>query len=138
LRPSTEVKIIQRWDGKRPAINWLLRDFRRYLIQDKIDNAFNDSRSKTKRKWLPSYNVQTTPTKWLWLETLLETPIHHHRNYAVWRILAPYLTNIKRLSYYEAFKIIKDWLGKCNSIASLDFNVGLKARQSRRRPEKRS
>ena len=23
-----EVKIIQRWDGQRPAINYLLRDFR--------------------------------------------------------------------------------------------------------------
>ncbi|MGB6455369.1 MAG: hypothetical protein WBH47_12885, partial [Streptosporangiaceae bacterium] len=36
--PTTEVKIIQKWDGNRPAINWLLLDFRRYLIQEKIDN----------------------------------------------------------------------------------------------------
>ena len=36
---EAEVKIIQRWDGKRPAINWLLRDFRRYLIQDKYDKT---------------------------------------------------------------------------------------------------
>jgi hypothetical protein len=35
---ATEVKIIQKWDGNRPAINWILRDFRRYLIQEKIDN----------------------------------------------------------------------------------------------------
>jgi hypothetical protein len=28
LVSTTEVKIIQKWDGKRPAINWLLRDFR--------------------------------------------------------------------------------------------------------------
>jgi hypothetical protein len=35
---TTEVKIIQKWDGNRPAINWLLREFRRYLIQEKIDN----------------------------------------------------------------------------------------------------
>ena len=32
---TTEVKIIQRWDGKRPAINRLLRDFRRYLFKKK-------------------------------------------------------------------------------------------------------
>jgi len=37
--PEAEVKIIQQWDGKRPAINWLLRDFRRYLIQDKYDKT---------------------------------------------------------------------------------------------------
>jgi len=24
------------WDGQRPCINWILRDFRRYLIQKKI------------------------------------------------------------------------------------------------------
>lgn len=33
---NAQVKIIQRWDGQRPCINWLLRDFRRYLIQEKI------------------------------------------------------------------------------------------------------
>ena len=27
------VRIIQRWDGQRPAINYLLRDFRRWLIR---------------------------------------------------------------------------------------------------------
>jgi hypothetical protein len=32
---TTEVKIIQKWDCNRPAINWLLRDFRKYLIQEK-------------------------------------------------------------------------------------------------------
>ena len=30
------VKIIQRWDGQRPAINYLLRDFRRWLIDEKL------------------------------------------------------------------------------------------------------
>jgi len=36
LDSSTEVKIIQRWNGYRPEINYLLRDFRRYLTQEKI------------------------------------------------------------------------------------------------------
>ena len=31
---NTQVQIIQRWNGTRPAINWLLRDYRRYLIQE--------------------------------------------------------------------------------------------------------
>jgi hypothetical protein len=31
-----QVRIIQRWDGQRPYINWILRDFRRYLIQKKF------------------------------------------------------------------------------------------------------
>ena len=33
---NCQVRIIQRWDGHRPCINWILRDFRRYLIQKKI------------------------------------------------------------------------------------------------------
>jgi hypothetical protein len=37
IPPEAEVKIIRQWDGKRPAINWLLRDFRRYLIEDKYN-----------------------------------------------------------------------------------------------------
>jgi hypothetical protein len=33
---NCQVRIIQGWDGQRPCINWILRDFRRYLIQKKI------------------------------------------------------------------------------------------------------
>jgi hypothetical protein len=33
-----EVKIVQRWDGKRPSIQPLLPDFRRWLIQKRIDD----------------------------------------------------------------------------------------------------
>jgi hypothetical protein len=33
---GSQVRIIQRWDGQGPCINWMLRDFRRYLIQNKI------------------------------------------------------------------------------------------------------
>ena len=31
------VKVIRRWDGQRPAINYLLRDFRRWLIDEKLE-----------------------------------------------------------------------------------------------------
>ncbi|MGA9844576.1 MAG: hypothetical protein WBQ25_19925 [Nitrososphaeraceae archaeon] len=31
---NTRVHIVQRRNGTRPAINWLLRDYRRYLIQE--------------------------------------------------------------------------------------------------------
>ena len=53
---TTEVKIIQKWDGNRPAINWLLRDFRRYLIQEKID----DNVAERKRSRFSS-KVKTAP-----------------------------------------------------------------------------
>jgi hypothetical protein len=35
---DAEVKIVQRWDGKRLFIRPLLRDFRRWLIQNRIDD----------------------------------------------------------------------------------------------------
>jgi hypothetical protein len=31
-----QVRILQKWDGQRPCINWILKDFQRYLIQKKI------------------------------------------------------------------------------------------------------
>ncbi|MFZ0510090.1 MAG: hypothetical protein WAM14_00665 [Candidatus Nitrosopolaris sp.] len=34
-----EVKIIQKWDSKRLPIQPLLRDFRRWLIQKRIDDV---------------------------------------------------------------------------------------------------
>ena len=35
-------------------------------------------------------------------------------------ILAPYLINIKKLSYDKSYQIIKEWLDKCNSLEKLD------------------
>ena len=39
----------------------------------------------------------------VWIEKLLQTPIDDHRKFAVWRILAPYLINIRKCSVDEAF-----------------------------------
>ena len=40
------VKIGQRWNGCRPAINYLLRHFRRYLIDQKIKNLKQERNKK--------------------------------------------------------------------------------------------
>lgn len=117
---STEVKIIQRWDGKRPVINWLLRDFRRYLIQDKINDTFKDAKLKRKRS---AYHATTTNRSISWIESLLKTSIEDYRKFVMWRILAPYLINIKKLSYDEAFTVMKDWLKECGKMTPLDFSA---------------
>ena len=57
-----------------------------------------------------------------WIEKLLETPIEDGRKYALWKILCPYLVNIKKLEYEQSFEILKTWLEKCNTIRKLDFN----------------
>jgi hypothetical protein len=57
-----------------------------------------------------------------WIEKLLETPIADYRKNAVSLILAPYLINIKKLSYDAASNIINSWLSKCGELRQLDQN----------------
>jgi hypothetical protein len=52
----------------------------------------------------------------------LETPIRDHRKYCIWRVLTPYLLNIRKLSEQETTDIIEDWLNRCNQLRRLDFN----------------
>jgi hypothetical protein len=124
---TTEVKIKQKWDGNRPAINWVLRDFRRYLIQEKINDATDE-----RKKSIYSRATKTTSTKRVWIEILLDTPICDYRKNALRRIVAPYLINIKKLTYDDAFNVAKDWLNKCDKIRPLDFNVNAKINDSLR------
>jgi hypothetical protein len=124
LDSTTEVKIIQKWDGNRPAINWLLRDFRRYLIQEKIDNNI----AQRKRARLSPTAKATTSAKRLWIEILLDTPIEDYRKEAIRLIIAPYLVNIRKLSYDDAFKVANDWLNGCHKVKPLDFNANIKIR----------
>ena len=40
----------------------------------------------------------------------------------MWRILFPYLINIRKCSDEEAFNTIRDWLNRCNELRRLQFN----------------
>ena len=65
-----------------------------------------------------SYRGNTIP----WIEKLLETPIDDYRKNAISLILAPYLINIKKVSYEDALTIINSWLSKCDKSRKLDQN----------------
>jgi hypothetical protein len=66
--------------------------------------------------------TQTTNTTTLRrIEKLLQTPLEDHRKFIVWRILAPYLINIRKCSTHEATNMIIDWLDKCSSLRRLNF-----------------
>lgn len=119
----------------------MLRPFRRYLIQDKIDNSVREQQSAANH-----YNreglVQTTPTKTKvdsnpgvigWIEDLLQTPICDQRKYCIWRILAPYLVNIKRLSNDLACRIIVQWLEECSKLQRISFYSKSRVRDDVRR-----
>jgi hypothetical protein len=49
-------------------------------------------------------------------------PIDDYRKNTVSLILAPYLINVKKLSYDAALNIITGWLGKCGELRQLDQN----------------
>jgi hypothetical protein len=112
------VRIVQKWNGSQPPINYLLRDYRRYLIDQQIRELqiqrCNNSRHEIE--------VNAISGKFLWIENLLQTPIADFRKLAIWRILAPYLLNIRSLSPDEAQDIIREWLDNCNQLRRLDFN----------------
>jgi Primase X len=110
------VKIIQRWDGNKPLIKYLLRDFRRWLIDEKLEQLRLSKNSKKVRAHA------TNSTKIWWIERLLQTPVYDYRKFTVWRILAPYLINIRKCSADEASNIIRDWLDRSGSLRRLEFN----------------
>jgi hypothetical protein len=111
---NSKVKIIQEWNRERPSVKYLLSNFRRYLINQKIIDL-NKKRELEKRLPLKSNsNI-------FWIEKLLNTAIPDFRKNATNLILAPYLVNVKKLSYQQSFNILTDWLQKCNSLRTLDF-----------------
>jgi Primase X len=118
------VKVVQRWDGQRPAIQYLLRQFRRWLIDEKIEQ-----RRQINHRKLRANTINST-TKIRWIENLLQTPIEDNRKFAVWRILVPYLINIRRLASEEAYDTIRSWLDKCNSLRRLNFNPSYMIRRN--------
>ncbi len=130
-----EVKIIQEWDGKRPSVKPLLRDFRRWLIQKRIDDIEElKKREKKNAKFHMTLSPQNQEhknriTKIKWIEKgILEDPLPDHRKYIIWRILSPYLLNVKKLPKEESYSVMKDWLHKCNKFEKLNCQAKNKRR----------
>lgn len=95
-----QISIIQKWDGKRPPILPLLRDFRRWLIQKRIAGIVELKRREKKiaryHMIITSRNQPTNNIKWI-KNGILKNPLRDHRKYIIWRILSPYLLNVKKL-----------------------------------------
>lgn len=120
----SEVKVIQRWNGLRPKINLLLGSFYAYLVDEKLKE--NERREQSRYHFKNKYSNSSNTI--LWIEKLLQTPIEDYRKNAVSLIIAPYLINIKKLSYEEALNIIDDWLNKCSSLRQLDYGFSYKVK----------
>ena len=129
---SSGVKIIQRYNvNKIPSIDnqQLLREFRLFLADMDIRQK-RIAEPNTKRGNISVKNLYHSTTQYIWIERLLETAIEDGRKYTLWKILCPYLVNVKKLQYEESYKILKTWLEKCNELKNLDFNpdVEIKAK----------
>jgi hypothetical protein len=120
---TTEVKIIKQWNGVRPKINPLLYDFYIRLAGRKFKEISTHSSFNKRNNNNITTNNTITKSSIPWIERLLQTPIDDYRKNAISLILGPYLINIKKLDYQEAFIIIKAWLlNKCDSVRKLDFD----------------
>jgi hypothetical protein len=56
------------------------------------------------------------------MEKLLQTPLDDYRKFVVWRILAPYLINIRKYPPDEASTVIRNWLERYRSLRQPDFS----------------
>jgi hypothetical protein len=120
---DSEVKMIQRWNGHRPKINLLLGSFYAYLVDQQLEE-------NRQQKEISRYqnNNKASSNNILWIEKLLQTPIDDYRKNAVSLIIAPYLINIKKLSYGDALNIINNWLTKCGELRRLEYGSGYRVK----------
>src|SRR5215212_6989942 len=116
---DAEVKIVRKWDGIRPPIRPMLTPFKTWLTQKRVDQEL---KKQEEFQMTVSKNQERTNTiKWI-EKGILEHPLPDHRKYIIWRILSPYLLNVKKLSKEEAYSVMKEWLDKCDKLEKLTFN----------------
>lgn len=123
---NAQVRVIKNWDGNRPDIRLLIGSFCIYLTDQNLKEEERRQQQKHNSKNLTELNNKDSIH---WIERLLRTPIQDYRKYAIWRILAPYLINVKRLSYEQACSIIKEWLEDCSNLRRLDFHPDARIRE---------
>jgi hypothetical protein len=128
---ESKVKVLQKWNGQRTTAETLLHEFRIWLTQLEIyltkDKEHKSSIRKAEYKYSSKKNSQDKKiTRIDWIEHLLQTSIEDYRKDCLWRIVGPYLLNVRNLSELEASKIMENWLGNCDRVRKLDFEPRLK------------
>ena len=117
------VRVVTKSDNHSPPVNYLLRDFRHYLIDQRITELRSQRRRRSRRfaglNESKSYVIH-------WIENLLRTPLFDFRKLTIWRILGPYLLNIRNISPSESEGIMLKWLNACSQLRRLDFNPALR------------
>ena len=124
---KSQVKTLQKWDGNKPSMLNLIGSFYSHLMAKKIEE---EKRGKTNN--YPCHNNQIKNRIEL-IEKLLKTPLKDYRKFCLWRILIPYLKNIKKLQDEKQIVVILlKWLDGCNRYEKLDFNPYQKIKENLR------
>ena len=137
---NIQVQIMQKWNGTSKVAAQLLYDkFLVYLVNQgqnltshkpKPLSTLSENGNLSQLNVLQRFYLRRNRSKKRefipWIEKLLKTPISDNRKYCLWRIHAPYLINIRSMSYEEAFDIIDKWLDMCNDLEPLDFDTEIK------------
>ena len=119
---NKKVTIVQKWNRDRvPISRELMEDFRTYLEQKVTDQEnYNNYYNRYRYRNHSNRYSNNNNNRIEWIEKILLYPIEDCRKIIVDLILAPYLINIKKISYDESYQKIREWLGKCNDIMKLD------------------
>ena len=134
----SQVKIIQKWNGtSKVPLELLYGKFLAYLIdqgskvvkhQDKTDTLLLEN---SEYRHITRKNSSLVRTQSIdWIERLLQTPLPDHRKYCIWRIFAPYFSNVKHLSSDCSYDKIYQWIRRCNELKELDFDHEIKINDS--------
>jgi Primase X len=135
----SQVIIVEKWDGiSRIQLDRLYSRFLAYLIDQGskvIKHDYNKTHTflseNSKSAYVAGKNPRLLRKKSIhWIERLLQTPLQEHRKYCIWRILAPYFINVRRLSFDDSYDKIYQWLDMCNQLKELDFDIQTKINDS--------
>lgn len=122
---KTAMKILQKWNGQRPTMMLLIGSFHAHLVDQKMRQNQRD-----KRRRYQKYGAITgvVPSIIPWIEKLMTMSLPDYRKYCIWRILAPYLINVRKFPDDQAYHIIREWLKKCDLVKRVSFDVHSRSR----------
>lgn len=116
-----QVTIEQKWDGIRPLVKDITRDFQSYLIQKRNDKIKERKKLESKKGYLPFSHSARPQIEWI--ERLLETPIEDYRKISVNLIIVPYLLVVKNLDEASIYSITKNWIQSCSRLRTVNSDI---------------
>jgi hypothetical protein len=119
IPPKAWVRIVEPWNGNKFDVQPLYIPYYIWLQAGAIKDVQKRIQQQSRPGGSPS---GSGPRRIGWIERLLNKPLDDYRKFCIWRVLCPYLINVKVLSREFAFRSISSWLDRCNSLRRLDFS----------------